>query len=227
MPSALPGMDPYLEHPDLWPSFHRHLVASIYQTLLPGLIDRYRARVALRSYASEFVLFTSVTKVTHEEEYLEIRSRADGKLVVVIDVLSLGNRTTAEGRQAYLATRRDALAERASYVEINLLTQGKPPLELDRSSAAGQDYTAIVTRGHAQDRHELYACGLRRRLPTIKVPLAADDRDTVHNLQAAFARAYDSGSYRSKIDYAKPLPADAKLSSDDAAWLAEQLATAE
>ena len=45
MPSPFPGMDPYLEHPAVWPSFHRHMVAAVYQMLLPGLVDRYRAQL--------------------------------------------------------------------------------------------------------------------------------------------------------------------------------------
>ena len=43
MPSPFPGMDPYLEHPKLWPAFQHHLLACLYQNLLPGLVDRYRA----------------------------------------------------------------------------------------------------------------------------------------------------------------------------------------
>ena len=46
MPSPFPGMDPYLEHPKLWPAFQHHLLACLYQILLPGLVDRYRARSA-------------------------------------------------------------------------------------------------------------------------------------------------------------------------------------
>ena len=66
MPSPLPGMDPYLETPAVWPAFHRQLVAALYQTLLPGLVDRYRARVMARRYTAELVLFTSITREPHE-----------------------------------------------------------------------------------------------------------------------------------------------------------------
>ena len=48
MPSPFPGMDPYLEHPKLWPAFQHQLLACLYQILLPGLVDRYRARVGTR-----------------------------------------------------------------------------------------------------------------------------------------------------------------------------------
>ena len=36
MPSPFPGMDPYLEGEKHWPAFQHHLVACLYQTLLPG-----------------------------------------------------------------------------------------------------------------------------------------------------------------------------------------------
>ncbi len=29
MPPPFPGMDPYLEHPDLWPDFHNNLASEI------------------------------------------------------------------------------------------------------------------------------------------------------------------------------------------------------
>jgi hypothetical protein len=48
MPSPFPGMDPYLEDEALWPVFHHQLVTCLYQILLPGLVDRYRARVNQR-----------------------------------------------------------------------------------------------------------------------------------------------------------------------------------
>ena len=34
---------------------------------------------------------------------------------------------------------------------------------------------------------------VQKRLPKFKLPLAADDRDALLDLQAAFARAYDLG----------------------------------
>src|SRR5690349_23117090 len=83
MPSPFPGMDPYLEDESLWPSFHHQLVACLYQTLLPGLVDRYRARVVQRHYVIEQVLFTSVTREEHREDYVEIRQRSDNRLITL------------------------------------------------------------------------------------------------------------------------------------------------
>ena len=62
MSSPFPGMDPYLEDGSLWPMFHHQLVTSLYQILLPGLVDRYRARIAQRHYTTEQPLFTSIMR---------------------------------------------------------------------------------------------------------------------------------------------------------------------
>ena len=223
MPSPLPGMDPYLETPAVWPAFHRQLVAALYQTLLPGLVDRYRARVVTRRYTAELVLFTSITREPHEEEVIEVRSRADGRLLTVVDVVSLGNRTTAAGRAAYLDTRKLAAGEKAGVVEVDLITQGKPLLEFDRTGLPPHDYTVTVTRGVTPDRYEIYTSGVRKRLPKFKLPLAADDRDSVVDLQLAFARAFDLGGFERVLEYAKPVPPDVKLADDDRAWVGEQV----
>src|SRR5207244_2162647 len=80
MGSPFPGMDPFLEEEPLWPTFHHQLVTCLYQILIPGLVDRYRARVGQRHYTTEQPLFTSVLREEHHEEYIEVRQRSDGRL---------------------------------------------------------------------------------------------------------------------------------------------------
>src|ERR671939_2062994 len=102
MPSPFPGMDPFLEDEALWPGFHHQLVTCLYQILLPGLVDRYRARVGQRQYVTEQPLFTSVVREEHREEFIEVRQRSDGRLITLVDVVSPANKTTERGRQAYM-----------------------------------------------------------------------------------------------------------------------------
>ena len=219
MPSPLPGMDPYLEDAGRFPVFRKHLIASLYQLLLPGLVDRYRARVHSRQYESELVLFTSVQKFQHDEEFIEIRSRTDGRLVTLVDVVSIANRTTATGRDAYLATRAVAHSEKASILELDLVTQGRPPLAFNRADLPPHHYLAIVSRANNATTHECFPANLRRRLPKIRLPLAADDRDTVIDLQVVFARAFEQSQLEKCIDYREPLPPDVALSADDREWV--------
>lgn len=52
MPSPFPGMDPYLEHPDLWPGVHHFLITAIAQLLSPQLRPKYVVSVEVRMYES-------------------------------------------------------------------------------------------------------------------------------------------------------------------------------
>ncbi len=221
MPSPFPGMDPYLEDEKLWPVFHHQFVTCLYQILLPGLVDRYRARLGQRVYVTEQALFTSVVREEHQEEFIEVRRRNDGRLVTLVDAVSPTNKTTGTGRKAYLDKRQEAKSAGANLVEIDLVLQGQPTLEYSRDGLPDWDYAVTVTRSTQPERYEIYTATLQKRLPRFRLPLAADDRDTVLDLQAAFARCYDQGAFAAKIDYQRdPLTT---LSAEDRSWLGELL----
>src|SRR5437764_11169390 len=203
MPSPFPGMDPYLEDDRLWSAFQHQFVACLYQILLPGLVDRYRARVAQRLYVTEVPLFTSVIREEHIEEYVEIRQRGDSRLVTLVDVVSPATTLTAAGREAYLQTRRGARLTGASLVEIDLILQGTPTLEYSRDGLPDWDYAVTVTRSTKPERYEIYTTTLQKRLPRFRLPLASDDRDTVVDLHTAFTRCYEQGNFGGRIDYAR------------------------
>jgi hypothetical protein len=221
MASPFPGMDPYLEDEKLWPVFQHHLVMCLYQVLLPGLVDRYRARIGQRHYVTEQALFTSVVREEHQEEFIEVRQRTDGKLVTLVDVVSPTNKLIGAGRQAYLAKRNEGKNQGASLVEIDLVLQGQPTLEYSRDGLPDWDYAVTVTRASQPERYEIYSATLQKRLPRFRLPLAADDRDTVLDLQASFTRCYDQGGFAAKIDYERDpaLP----LAREDVHWLNELL----
>jgi hypothetical protein len=214
-------MDPYLETAALWPAFHHQFAADLYKLLLPGLVDRYRARVSQRVYFTEMALFTSVVRDQHTEELIEIRQRGDGRLVTLIDIVSPGNKATAEGRAAYLARRTESKAGGANLVEIDLVLQGEPLLDYSRDGLPEWNYAVTVTRAAQPERYEIYTATLQKRLPRFRMPLASDDRDTVLDLQSAFSRCYDQGGFGAQIDYHRE-PA-AILSDADRRWADELL----
>ena len=221
MPSPFPGMDPYLVDDGLWPVFHHQLVMCLYQILLPGLVDRYRARVSQRHYVTEQALFTSVVREEHHEDLIEIRQRNDGRLITLVDVVSPANKTAAAGRAAYLDKRREGKNAGANLVELDLVLQGQPTLEYSRDGLPDWDYAVTVTRATQPERYEIYTATLQKRLPRFRLPLASDDRDTVLDLHTAFTRCYDQGGFAAKIDYRRD-PSTA-LNSEDRQWLNEVL----
>jgi len=50
MQSPFPGMDPYLEHPALWPDVHNSLIAAIRDELTPMVVPRYYVGLERRAY---------------------------------------------------------------------------------------------------------------------------------------------------------------------------------
>lgn len=50
MPSPFPGMDPYLEHPELWPALHHLLISEIARFLSPQLRPKYLVYLEVRMY---------------------------------------------------------------------------------------------------------------------------------------------------------------------------------
>ena len=222
MPSPFPGMDPFLEDEKLWALFHTHLVHSLHQLLLPGLMDRYRAKIAERHYLLEQALFTSIVREEHREPYLEVRQRSDGRLITIVDVVSPTNKTSCAGRQAYLDKRQEFRHHSASLVEIDLVLQGQPVHDYSsRDGLPDWDYAVTVTRSVQPDRYEIYTATIDKRLPRFRLPLASDDRDTVLDLQAAVARSYDQGDFAKQIDYRRdPMT---RLTDLQKHWLSDKL----
>ena len=221
MASPFPGMDPYLEDEKRWKAFQPLLVHSLYQMLLPGLLDRYRARVGEREYCSEEALFTSIRRDEHKEAFIEVRQRADGRLITLIEVVSPANKITSDGRCVYTQRRDEVKKINANLVEIDLVLQGQTLIDGVKDSAPTWDYAVVVTRWTHPDRYEIYSATLPKRLPRFRVPLASDDRDTVLDLQAAVARAYDQGDFLKVIDYTRD-PAT-RLSDESRRWLNDHL----
>jgi len=221
MASPFPGMDPYLEDEKRWPVFQPLLVHALYQMLLPGLMDRYRARVGEREYTSEEALFTSVVRQDHKEAFIEVRQRSDGRLITLLEVISPANKITGEGRRLYRSRRDDVKQMNANVVEIDLVLQGPTLIDCAKDTDPTWDYAVVVARWTHPDRYEIYSATLPKRLPRFRVPLASDDRDTVLDLQAAVAKAFDQGGFIKSIDFTRD-PAT-HLTDENRNWLNERL----
>jgi hypothetical protein len=84
-------MDPYLEHPALWPDIHNRLIAAIADTLAEEVAPRYYIGLERRAYLMEEV----------SENFLEIHEVSTGELVTIIELLSPANKLHRQGRKDY------------------------------------------------------------------------------------------------------------------------------
>jgi hypothetical protein len=53
MSSLFPGMNPYIEHPAFWSSFHVRLIVAIAEAIEPQLSQQYYVEVESRTYSSQ------------------------------------------------------------------------------------------------------------------------------------------------------------------------------
>jgi Protein of unknown function (DUF4058) len=191
MPSPFPGMDPYLEHPGMWPEVHHRLISAIADALEQTLSLDYRVAIEKRSTSPEEV----------KEGYLEIRDIATGEAVTTIEV------------SAHKPKPQPVLGSQTHLVEIDLLRGGAAMPILGQVTAS--DYRILVSRSVSRPRAELYAFNLEEPIPTVGIPLKSGDAEVVLDLQTLLARIYDRARYALTIDYTQtptpPLRATAQI----------------
>jgi hypothetical protein len=51
MPSPFPGIDPYLEQPNFWSSFHFRLIGAMASAIAPQILPKYYIEIETRTYA--------------------------------------------------------------------------------------------------------------------------------------------------------------------------------
>lgn len=155
-----------------------------------------------------------------QESFLEIRHLESKTTVAVIEVLSPSNKIRGSaGRESFLKKRRQILASKVHWIEIDLLRAGTP--SLDRLAVAASDYRIAVSRGEDWRRARFWPVTVRQELPILGIPLRGKDPDAPLDLGAVLRAAYDNAGYDLSIDYRRdPVP---PLSREDASWAAKLL----
>ena len=146
-----------------------------------------------------------------------------GRIVTAIEVLSPSNQLPGRARRAYASKQRAFLAGDVNLVEIDLVRQGEWTFSVDEDLFERRKrtpYMVCVFRAPCIERRELYRLPLREKLPRIAIPLRAEDRDVVLDLQQVIDEVYERGRY-DRMDYSVPL--EPPLSVEEAAWAAEVL----
>jgi Protein of unknown function (DUF4058) len=132
---------------------------------------------------------------------VEIRDTQNRQLVTAIEVLSPTNKR-GDGYAEYVARRQRILLSTAHLLEIDLLRVGRRiPMRKPLPSAF---YFLFLSRFPRRPVTETWPIMLDQPLPTVPVPLLADDPDVMLDLQSALSSIYDVFGYDLLIDYTKP-----------------------
>jgi hypothetical protein len=224
MQSPFPGMDPYLENPDLWRDVHNSLIYTIRAILVPQLPAGFSARLEEALYIA---LRPDVSLLIEQEteevvRWIAIRELRENTLVTAIEVLSITNKERGPGRDKYLRKRRRFMNASVNVLEVDLLrsgpyTLGAPQARL-KEKCPRWDYLVTLYRASEPELFPTWPRTLRERLPVVNVPLLPEYEDLSLDLQAALDRAYEEGGFERSLNYTQPPPMPS-LSPEDTHWL--------
>ncbi len=158
--TPFPGMDPYLEHPVLWESFHARMIVAMANNLQPRLDPRYIASIEERVFVegpqrripdvwvqrdehveqpmpitageeADTAVLVEIEDLEVRETRIEILDAYNGmKLVALIELVSPTNKASGPGRESYLSKQRETLERNCHLIEIDLLRNGRHALSL-------------------------------------------------------------------------------------------------
>lgn len=152
---------------------------------------------------------------------IEVQDVASRRLVTAIEILSPVNKVGL-GWAVYETKRRDLFMRPVHLLEIDLLRRGWR-ITLDGAPPPA-DYYCYLSRFTHRPLTDVWAIGLRDRLPVLPVPLLPPDEDVLLDLQRAVDACYDLVHYERLLDYTVE-PPPPPLSEADALWLNERLAS--
>ena len=129
MPCPFPGMDPYLEHPGLWPDVHQRLVVAIADALAPVLRPRYRVAIKQRVYVAnvESIFFLGWPDMSVLSTKPPVRPAANASAsVAVVEPVPVEVPLPDRLREGYLEVRDVATAEVVTVLELLSPTNKRP-----------------------------------------------------------------------------------------------------
>ena len=245
-------MDPWLEHPALWPDVHNRLVAALGDAITPLVAPRYFLALERRTYTlvgDDLVLVGRPDLVVTQPDTTrpEVARAAAGATVVQVAMPAVDEVTEtflevrdaktgtaitviellSPANKSHRAGRDDYLQKRAHIcrTRTNLIE-----IDLLRSGEPmpfatpipHRDYRILISRGATRPRADLYLFGIRERIPDLPVPLTARDPEPTVDLNAVWQATYDRARFDLRIDYAEE-PVPPLLDADRQ-WARERIA---
>jgi hypothetical protein len=172
MPSSFPGMDPYLEHPALWPDVHNSLLAAIRDSVAPDVAPRYYVALERRTYVlkPDDLVFIGRPDVAVVQRREEAAPRAPAPSVGTA-VLEVDVPMADEVEEAFLEVRDVATGRCVTVLEllspVNKLTGRGRDTYLEKRTEVLRTRTSLV-------EVDLLRAG--EPMPVIGPPVASDYR---------------------------------------------------
>jgi hypothetical protein len=239
-------MDPYLEHPALWPDVHNRLIAALSDELSPRVAPRYYVALERRAYLLEpddiaFIGRPDIAVVTAGVPALPAGAAPAGTAVLEVDVPMAD-----EVSETFLQVHEVRTGTLVTILELlspvnKLSVEGRRAYEAKRGQvfrtrtnlveidllragepmpvvgrAVHSDYRILVSRGAARPRATLYAFNLDQPIPSFPLPLLPGDEEPEVDTGAILHALYERARFDLRLDYTQP-PVP-PLAEEAAAW---------
>jgi hypothetical protein len=246
MKTPFPGMDPYLEHPALWPDVHNSLIAALRDAISPLVSPRYYVALERRTYLLKpddivFIGRPDIAVATSQPPAPAATASASFAGVLEVDLPM-----TDEVGEDFLEIREVKTGTLVTLMELlspanKLHEEGREQYERKRADVlrtrtslveidllragepmavvgpqAQSDYRILVSRGWLRPRAQLYAFTLRQPIPQFPLPLLLGDEEPLVDLNTVLHELYGRARFDLRLDYDEP-PVP-PLRSEDAAW---------
>lgn len=176
MPSPFPGMNPYFEDSDLWPSVHQHLAVELSHHINIGIGPKYYADIETYTVIEDIAIDASLfhqldvdtspvmtgeavvvapeaplKRVALVEDRVKLHAvqiyvTETNQLVTSIEILSPYNKRQGEGLDQYRQKRKNILHSAVHFIELDLLRGGQRPGLEVSEPPLDTDYVLLVNR---------------------------------------------------------------------------------
>ncbi|MEM6313805.1 MAG: DUF4058 family protein [Planctomycetota bacterium] len=168
MPSPFPGMDPYLEAPDLWPDVHAELIVEFRAQLQPQVSPSYAARIEQYTFLADPDEMDEVVRIVPDVRVVDAGPGGGGSATSVVAEAATGVEVT-DALGLMERSRRLMLLDSRSRELITVIELLSPANK--RQSGDGRD--AFLDKRHEvtdSSASWLEIDLLRGGEPTVRVP---------------------------------------------------------
>lgn len=234
MQNPFPGMNPYLEQPELWHQVHNRLIIAIADELTPQIVPKYRVSIEERVYTS--VDDTSLVGIA--DVAVAKRSNPDNGATLTATKLAEPRKVRVpmveEVIERYLEVRSTQSKELITVIELlspknKRSKEGRSAYESKRQKILGSSthlveidllrqgkpmpilgvtdamYRILVSHSYRRPDADLYSFNLREPIPAFPVPLRQGEVEPVVELQKLLNEVYERARFDLAIDYSQPV----------------------
>lgn len=235
MQNPFPGMNPYLEQPELWHQVHNRLIVAIADDLTPQIAPQYRVSIEERVYTSVDDIFlvgiadVAVAKRNNNAETgttLTTTKLAEPSKVKVpmyeevierfLEVKATQSREVVTVIEILSPRNKRSKEGRTVYENKRqkILASATNLVEIDLLrlgeslpiiGAKKSDYHILVSRSHQRPDADLYSFDLQDTIPVFPVPLRSGENEPVIDLNRLLNEIYERARFDLAIDYSQVL----------------------